>query len=638
MGALRIKSLVYKGDLYEYKSPDLNKNIVVIEGPNRTGKSTFFDLLYYALGGKVDQFSKTSKKKHEEITKDKNNYVRIDVLVNEVSLSLVRKIGDNGILVIEDGKESKFLSVNRNLSEDYIFSDWILDKLDIDVVDITQGSSTFKLNFHDLTRLIYHNQSADPALIYKPADATSFVSDSLYVRKAIFEVLVGKSLLDYYKALSDYKRKQKEYDSAKSLHTEYSSLVSDMIDGDEIQNIESINRSIVEKEERLEQLTILRKDSIKVVPSPVNAVDEINFIKEEKLKLEYKNSQAEMKFRTLANELSGILEGKKNAEIDIDRISKIILTHEQLELFSPDTCPYCLSTVSRAANKCICGCDVKEDEYQRFFYSPSEYQEILKSKVKSLDTFNEIISEIQEEIELVKSVMENRKAALIKIDSKLKDKLSSIEISVDFDNLEKIDQQIIDIKEEISSLEQLAKLEKKLGSYSKIVNTKKDSLRKSQRTLAQKELDAKNQLEERIKEFGGIYGSFMKESLSDVREADIDPDTYMPIINGGVYREASAGVSVRFLYYLSLLKLSLDKPIPYPKFLLIDTPETAGIDYDNLNLILSNVVDLNNNYDTNFQSIIATGVGKYPDSMKESVLISLSKDSKLLNLISTVEA
>ncbi len=376
MGSLRINKLVYKGDNYQYVSPDLSADIVIIEGPNGSGKSTFFDLLFYGLGGKVEQFSRSSKKKHEEIVFDKNNYVELSLDVNHENIILIRNIGQNKVLIIEPNGEKKYLPINRNVSDDYIFSDWLLAKLEVDVFSISQGSKVFKLGFNDLARLIYHNQNADPELIYKPADNSGYVSDSLYVRRAIFEVLVGKSLLDYYKKLSDLKAAENNCENAKSLYTEYSKLVDEINEGDEIKNIEFLNREILEKENRLIGLLQHRREVAKIVPSPVDSIDDINRLKNLKISQEFKLSNSENKRKSLMSELASVLKAKVSTEADIERVSKIIMTHEQLSLFSPDTCPYCLNDVNRPANKCVCGCNISEDVYQRFFYSAGYVRQV----------------------------------------------------------------------------------------------------------------------------------------------------------------------------------------------------------------------------------------------------------------------
>ena len=84
------------------------------------------------------------------------------------------------------------------------------------------------------------------------------------------------------------------------------------------------------------------------------------------------------------------------------------------------------------------------------------------------------------------------------------------------------------------------------------------------------------------------------------------------------------------MYYISLLQISLDRDdVSYPRFLIIDTPETAGIDLENLiNCIsqLSKVIDNKKNY----QVILTTGLKKYPDCFSENVRFTIEEGNYLL--------
>ncbi len=92
----------------------------------------------------------------------------------------------------------------------------------------------------------------------------------------------------------------------------------------------------------------------------------------------------------------------------------------------------------------------------------------------------------------------------------------------------------------------------------------------------------------------------------------------MPSINDGLYRETSALVSIRLMYFITLMHLSLsDKSVTFPRFLLIDTPETAGIELDYLQNCIGQLEGLQE-YGVDFQVIITTGLNKYPDSLKDN--------------------
>ncbi|WP_230477955.1 hypothetical protein, partial [Dickeya solani] len=85
-----------------------------------------------------------------------------------------------------------------------------------------------KIGFNDLLRLVYHNQGTDVNGIYKPADNQNYISDSVFLRKAIFEVLMGKTLVKLYEAYGNLKRKQSEHEKANAILSEYRNIVSGM--------------------------------------------------------------------------------------------------------------------------------------------------------------------------------------------------------------------------------------------------------------------------------------------------------------------------------------------------------------------------------------------------------------------------
>ena len=114
---------------------------------------------------------------------------------------------------------------------------------------------------------------------------------------------------------------------------------------------------------------------------------------------------------------------------------------------------------------------------------------------------------------------------------------------------------------------------------------------------------------------GEIYSGYMVKTLQDCRSATINQD-YSPVINGGTYKEKSSVVPIRLMYFLALLKLSLlDESVAFPKFLIVDTPDTAGIDDDALINDIAQIQDLTIE-PRPWQIILTTGIGKYPPEIQ----------------------
>ncbi|MEJ6122812.1 hypothetical protein MT390_13175 [Vibrio sp. 2-Bac 85] len=643
MGSIRINQVSYFGNNYSYVSPKFDQTISIIEGPNGTGKSTLLNLIYFALGGKVDEFVKGSEEEHKEIVDDTNNFVELDVKLSGQSFNLVRDFKENKIKILSEeaflinGEEylkAASLSVNRSNSDTYTFSDWFLEKLGIPVMELFSAGKSFKLGFYDLARLIYHSQEPDRTRIYKPNDKNSFVADTVQVRNAIFEILVGKNLRDLYAAIGATKSKQNDYDSKRIILNEYKSIVSEILSENgfkEVINEHHLRKNIEDTQNQIERLNSLKKEhySSKVITS--SGIELIDKDKRQLIKFDQSLKQEERNNKELLKEKLDVKRVYNKTVEDISRIEKILHTHKQLSLFSSDTCPYCLTTVQRAKNKCICGSDIEEGQYQRYFYEPSEYYALLSSKVKSIETIKLAISDIEEDLIESCRVIDELIDKISELEKKIYHRIERIEEISNQDVVEELDDKIFDLKSSVNDLKQALKLEVKLSRHQSSVSAAKTNLEKAKFHEQKMQASAANELLERISEFNEIYNDYMVNCLVGCRNAEIDSGNYIPSVNDGEYKEASARVPRRFFYYLSLLKLSLDKDIPFPRFLLIDTPETHGIDLDNLNLMLSTIAELSGKND--FQIILSTGVNKYPESLKDNIVMTLSKKNKLLNIV-----
>lgn len=639
MGRLKIRTVKYFGDKYWFESPDLADGLSIIEGPNGSGKTTFFNLIYFALGGKVEEFNRGSNHAHKEITGDTNNVVRLDILVNGLGYSISRKIGDNFIAIdvadagVDGAAEAgAFVLPVFRQGGDRIFSDWLLEQLGIAVVEIYQGGRSFRLNFSDLTRLIYHNQSPDPNGIFKPADASNFISDSLEVRRAIFQVLVGKTLLALYQAIGSLKRAEKERDTARTILAEYTQIVTELLASNGIKEVTNRVHLLGRIEELNGQLEKLGKQRAARLAGDVSG-DEIvasfEIARREYEVIGARRASVDEELGSLFREKARIDEVQGALNDDIRRIQKILYTHEQLSLFSADTCPYCLNTVARAKDRCVCGCAVDEKSYQRFFYSSAEYIDILKSKAKSLETLRSAAEGVRGDI----SRLAQTRESLADVAETARVRLAQVadqSARPQDEYMELIEEKIFEIRNIINELEQAIKLEEKLASFQRKYDGALLQAQNAKAEVDQLDGASRVELSSRLTGFNGIYTSLMSAVLADCRTAKIDPETYLPIINNGEYREASADVPKRFLYYLTLLKMSIDEDIPFPRLLLIDTPETAGIDLQNLiNMIRQ--IDVVTAGRSDFQVLLSTGVGKYPAEYSDRVVLRLRKDARLLH-------
>ena len=637
MGRLAVRRVVYSGKNYSFESPYLNDGIVIMEGVNGHGKSTFMNLIYYGLGGRVPAFNKSdenSNSKHNEIYNDENNYVELEIEIDLKRYELTRHIGNNSIFIVGEDQEVIETCVFRNQSDEdtLVFSDWILSKLHIEVFDIVQGTKSFKLNFSDLMRLIYHDQSTEVDKIYKEADNSNFLSDSLEIRKAIFEVLLGRVYNDYYFALGQYKIKLKEYEKVQAVMDSYDDFLGEVLDYD-LANVLHIDSMIKENQEMLEKVKIERD----IATNQKSNSDEIlNLIEEQKNILVQKQAEKDNYIQarvSIGQSIDKVLFLIDEAEKELQEIEKIRLVNKKLNLFTPNTCPYCLREVERKEGKCICGNDISEEQYEKFFYTDQEYLDILKVKKKSIQSLGKLLDKKNDRMESALKKIE----AISKDINNTKEYIRELtkDITSDYNSayVRQLDARERELNAKIVELQQaedLAKKREKIASQLIKLKNEVDGLKNkvdSYLTSAKEDMFLKKN------DFSEIYLDLMKQADEHCYSAYIGDD-YMPNINLSAYRERSASVPKRLMYFLTLLVESLKNDVNFPKFLMVDTPNKEGIDKDNLvtNIaLLKKAEEYTKDNNMSYQIILTTGLDTYPEEFKEFVFLKLEGANYLLS-------
>lgn len=636
MGRLAVRRVVYSGKNYSFESPYLNDGIVIMEGVNGHGKSTFMNLIYYGLGGRVPAFNKNdedSNSKHNEIYNDEDNYVELEIEIDAEIYELTRYIGNNSIFVVGENKEVIETCVYRNQSNDdtVVFSDWILSKLNIEVFDIVQGTKSFKLNFSDLMRLIYHDQSTEVDKIYKEADNSNFLSDSLEIRKAIFEVLLGRTYNEYYFTLGQYKLKLKEYEKVQAVMDSYDDFLGEILDYD-LANVLHIASMILENQEMLARVKIERGIATN---EKSNSNEILKLIENQKRLLLEKQSEKDnwLQAKSSINQsIDKILYLIDEAEKELQEIEKIRLVNKKLKLFTPNTCPYCLREVEREKGKCICGNDISEEQYEKFFYTDHEYLDILKVKKKSIQSLAKLLEKKNDRMEgVLRNIRDTDKEI-----SDLKEYINELmkDITSDYNSayVRQLDARERDLNAKIAELQQAEELAKKREKIAAQLIKLKNEVEGLKNKVDSFLTSAKEDMFLKKNDFSEIYLDLMKQADEHCYSAYIGDD-YMPNINLRAYRERSASVPKRLMYFLTLLVESLKNEVSFPRFLMIDTPNKEGIDKENLitNIaLLKKAEEYKESRELPYQIILTTGLDTYPDEFKKFVFLTLEGSKYLL--------
>ena len=636
MGRLAIRRVVYSGDKYSFESPYLNDGIVIMEGVNGHGKSTFMNLIYYGLGGRVQAFNKNDdndSKKHNEIFYDTNNYVELLIEIDDEKYELTRYIGDNLIFVVGEDEEVRETCVLRNQSDEHtmVFSDWILGKLNINVFDIVQGTRSFKLNFTDLLRLVYHDQETEVDKVYKEADNSNFLSDSLEIRKAIFEILLGKTYNDYYSTLGQYKLTMKELEKAQAVMDSYDEFLGEVLDYD-LANVVHINSMISEKQEMIEKVQIEREIASREQGNSDEIWQLIGQQKKELMLNQHKLEEWESAKNLTTQSIDKILYLIDESEKELSEIEKIRLVNKKLKLFTPNTCPYCLREVEREKGKCICGNDIEEEQYEKFFYTDEEYLDILKVKKKSIQSLEQLLERKSQRLKIIIGHIEKAEQSIEKIRLYIDDLTKDIATNYNSAYIRQLDERERELNGIILELKQAKDLAKKRETLASQVIQLRNKVEGLKIRVDSFLNAARKDMLNKKKDFDEVYFSLMKRADEHCYSAYIGED-YMPHINLGAYRERSAAVPKRLMYFLTMLIESLKNEANFPQFLMIDTPNKEGIDKENLikNIgLLAEADKYTEEMKTQYQIILTTGIDTYPEEFKNNVFYKLEGENYLL--------
>ena len=352
--------------------------------------------------------------------------------------------------------------------------------------------------------------------------------------------------------------------------------------------------------------------------------------KAELIRLEIQNSQDTIRKKNIEiekNKIDKLLSIQRN---EIASINKSIFTHEKLNLFDFEICPFCANTVEKEDKKCLCGNIISENNYEKFLYDSSEYKEILKHKEKSIESIKLSLSSIDEEIKNLNELISNNKLKIEQLNKFIKSAIESIEYSGNSKIIESIDNKIAEVKEKINKSKELVKIYKLKETKEKSFNQKNSafkSIKESFELMQEKYFKSNQSI---IHNFNEIYNNLMTESSCKASSAYIDED-YNPILDGGNYREKSAIVPKRMMYYFTLIAMALKyENIKHPKFLLMDTPEDAGIDDITENIILfDKALELSKNKPEDkigeYQFILTTGNKRCPAEYENFIKLRFSK-------------
>lgn len=411
----------------------------------------------------------------------------------------------------------------------------------------------------------------------------------------------------------------------------YDDFLGEILDYD-LENVVHIKKMIAENHEMVEKVQLERN----LVMNEESNADEVwQLINQQKaLLISIQRDQDYWeKAKVLTNQsIDKIVYLIDEAEKELAEIEKIRLVNKKLKLFTPNTCPYCLREVERKKGKCICGSDILEEQYEKFFYTDEEYLDILKVRKKSIQSMNDLLERKNGRMKNIHSNIEKDEKEIERIKKYIADLSKDVTSNYNSAYVRQLDERERELNARISELQQAEELAKKRDTLVSEVTSLRNQVESLKIKVDVFLNSAKEDMLNKKKDFDEIYSDLMQRADGQCYSAYIGED-YLPHINMGQYRERSASVPKRLMYFLTLLIESLKNDINFPRFLMIDTPNKEGIDKDNLikNIaLLTEANKYNNDNKCPFQIILTTGIDTYPEDFKKFVFFKLEGENYLL--------
>ena len=500
-----------------------------------------------------------------------------------------------------------------------------MGKLKIPVFEIYLGAAHWFFNFNDLFRLLNYDQNTEPRKIYKSPVAENFIADSIIIRKSIFEILLGISSIEYFDKLEKLKLATKKRDVAKALFQNYESTHEKPEGSDSLGQRQSEIKAAIKELEQNRQAYQIKETTVD------DKIGELAGIQSFLIDLELRTSKERILLKSLENEQIKVDRVHRNLLDEIAQIQKIIFTHERLDLFSMEVCPFCMNKKENVKGFCICGSKFNVDDYEKFVYNASEYKDILSHRQKSIEAITQAKDDYAGDVrEMTKKIEKNSKL-IQEYTAKLKMVIETAEFAGSTTVIDDYNNRILKLREQSLYLDNALKTSKEWQRLSNDLEDKIAALKTAQINYTNTKAKYDQNNAATIKAFNKVYSKLLAKSSYKSTEAHIDED-YMPFIDNREYKANSSDVPKRLMYYFTILSLAMKLPsVKHPRFLLIDTPEDSGIDTDHLNQnleLLRDALIMGKQEDgtfKDFQVILTTGYGKFPPLFEKYVVERFSE-------------
>lgn len=542
---------------YEFKA-----GINVVHGETGSGKSSLFEALKYSMGGN----GTLSPAVREGVQR-----IRSRVRIGDSEYRFSRGVGATTVEVAEaDGSLIDVMAVNRR-KEMPLVSEFLRAAAGLPEIRLSssRSSRTDPVSFWDFYGYVYIPQSEIDRSVIGHLD--TFRNRK---RKAVFELLFGLTTEEVARLRAEIDELN---DALREANRELR-LIDEFLDGLDLASGGELaaRREQLELElnEQEQLLDALRSEGHRATTAVTEQQSRLRVMLE-------RAGEAARQAAELEARIASRMEFRFELESDRERIVREGSATDLLGTLDFHQCPRCLQEVvpeRTDPDHCyLCGqSEPRLAEGDDPSQSEAERERRLGEIEELLGEIHELIAADREELEAAMARRRSLEALARELGADL-DKSSSEYVSPRFDEIANVGARIGELRQERTSLDlqqrvwrRQAGLRERIGSLESQIA---DAKRRLERAVAQLD-DARLKVRELSEIFDEIVQSMNMPWYAE--PARIDPDTYLPIVNGVGLEELSSGgmkMMTNVAYHLAMLTYALAHRDTYvPSMLIIDSP------------------------------------------------------------------
>jgi DNA repair exonuclease SbcCD ATPase subunit len=582
---------------------EFNPGVNIIRGENGTGKSTIMDLLNYALGAEIADWT---------VEQQKCEWVAVEISLNGHFATLKRTITNTGqekIFYLDTTMDEALSSLDgwrkypmRRNKDTHSFSQHMFELLGLPRHKTDDDKN---LTMHQILRLMYVDQLSATTKLLKE----DYKFDNVTFRRAIGEYLLGIDDLEAYNLRQELIEANREFEKANG---ELKAIYRMFGHDESLINVAVLNQDIAEVTKNIEKLN---KEKITIRASvPEAASKEVSAKVKELVKIIDTESD---KLASLESEKQELITEINETQLFLKSLEerKIALTESQVTYsllgnVAFEYCPSCLEPLEDTEVEHGCGLckSTKKVDDKDFAYSQllNELNFQIKESKKIIATFESDVVKIDANTPSIKVKILAAKTELKDFNVSTDDKgalLQEISTEIGFSRSQILS--LEDKREQVSRVESLKRKKDEANRNISKISSKLERISLLQET---RHTTVYNAIESKARSLLKLDGGYENE-FDNAEDVVFDFARDKMYVNGRSKFSASSMVVMKNSIRFAMFAQSVDDRFSrFPNLILMDNIEDKGMREERSQNFQRQMVDVCSSIRDEFQLIFTTSM------------------------------